>query len=55
MVHEHGGVYTCTDRAGQIYSADKSVCYKDSTFKCPFHVPRCLIMVDQMMTQILGE
>ena len=28
---------------------------KGSTFKGPFHVPRCLIMLDQMMTQILGE
>ena len=28
---------------------------KGSTFKGPFHVPRCLILVDQMMTQILGE
>ena len=28
---------------------------KGSTFKGPFHVPRCLIYVDQMMTQILGE
>ena len=28
---------------------------KGSTFKGPFHVPRCLIMVDQMMTEILGE
>ena len=28
---------------------------KGSTFKCPFHVPRCLILVDQMMTEILGE
>lgn len=27
---------------------------KGSTFKSPFHVPRCLIMVDQMMGQILG-
>ena len=26
---------------------------KGSTFKGPFHVPRCLILVDQMMTQIL--
>ena len=26
---------------------------KGSTFKGPFHVPRCLIMVDQMITQIL--
>ena len=25
MDHEHGGVYTCLDRAGQIYSTDKSV------------------------------
>ena len=28
---------------------------KGSTFKGPFHVPRCLIMVEQMMGQILGE
>ena len=28
---------------------------KGSTFKGPFHVPRCLILVDQMMTEILGE
>ena len=28
---------------------------KGSTFKGPFHVPRCLILVDQMMTQVLGE
>ena len=28
---------------------------KGSTFKGPFHVPRSLILVDQMMTQILGE
>ena len=28
---------------------------KGSTFKGPFHVPRCLIMVDQMIGQILGE
>lgn len=27
---------------------------KGSTFKGPFHVPRCLIMVDQMLTQILN-
>ena len=26
---------------------------KGSTFKGPFHVPRCLIMVDQMISQIL--
>ena len=26
---------------------------KGSTFKGPFHVPRCLILVDQMLTQIL--
>ena len=26
---------------------------KGTTFKGPFHVPRCLIMVDQMMNQIL--
>ncbi len=25
MDHEHGGVYTCLDRTGQIYSTDKSV------------------------------
>ncbi len=25
---------------------------KGSTFKGPFHVPRCLIMVDQLMTQV---
>ena len=23
--HEHGGVYTCLDRTGQVYSTDKSV------------------------------
>ena len=28
---------------------------KGSTFKGPFHVPRCLIMVEQMMGEILGE
>ena len=28
---------------------------KGSTFKGPFHVPRCLIPVDQIMTQLLGE
>ncbi len=28
---------------------------KGSTFKGPFHVPRCLTMVDQMLGQILGE
>ena len=28
---------------------------KGSTFKGPFHVPRCLILVDRMMTEILGE
>lgn len=28
---------------------------KGSTFKGPFHVPRCLILVDQMLGQILGE
>lgn len=28
---------------------------KGSTFKGPFHVPRCLIMVDQMIGQILQE
>ena len=28
---------------------------KGSTFKGPFHLPRCLILVDQMMGQILGE
>ena len=28
---------------------------KGSTFKGPFHVPRCLIMVDQMITQILTK
>ena len=27
---------------------------KGSTFKGPFHVPRCLIMVDQMISQILA-
>ena len=25
-----------------------------STFKGPFHLPRCLIMVDKMMEEILG-
>ena len=25
MDHEHGGVYTCLDRYGRIYSTDKSV------------------------------
>lgn len=25
MDHEHGGVYTCLDRTGRIYSTDKSV------------------------------
>ena len=25
MDHEHGGVYTCLDREGNIYSTDKSV------------------------------
>ena len=28
---------------------------KGSTFKGPFHVPRCLIMVDQMIDQILAD
>ena len=28
---------------------------KGSTFKGPFHVPRCLIMVDQMMGEILEQ
>ena len=28
---------------------------KGSTFKGPFHVPRCLIMLDRMMMQILEE
>lgn len=28
---------------------------KGSTFKGPFHLPRCLILVDQMMGEILGE
>ena len=28
---------------------------KGSTFKGPFHVPRCLIMVEQMMGEILSE
>ena len=28
---------------------------KGSTFKGPFHVPRCLIMVDQMIDQILSD
>ena len=28
---------------------------KGSTFKGPFHVPRCLILVDQMMSEVLGE
>jgi len=28
---------------------------KGSTFKGPFHLPRCLIQVDQMMGEILGE
>ncbi len=28
---------------------------KGSTFKGPFHVPRCLILVDQMLTELLGE
>ena len=32
----------------------QSAC-KGSTFKGPFHVPRCLILVDQMMTEVLGE
>ena len=27
---------------------------KGSTFKGPFHLPRCLIMVDKMMEEILG-
>ena len=25
MDHQHGGVYTCLDRKGEIYSTDKSV------------------------------
>ena len=25
MDHEHGGIYTCLDRTGKIYSTDKSV------------------------------
>ena len=28
---------------------------KGSTFKGPFHLPRCLIMVDQMISQLLAE
>ncbi len=28
---------------------------KGSTFKGPFHVPRCLILVDQMLTELIGE
>ena len=28
---------------------------KGSTFKGPFHVPRCLVMVEQMMNGLLGE
>jgi len=28
---------------------------KGSTFKGPFHLPRCLIQVDQMMGELLGE
>ena len=28
---------------------------KGSTFKGPFHVPRCLILLDQMMGQILDK
>ena len=28
---------------------------KGSTFKGPFHVPRCLVMVEQMMNDLLGE
>ena len=28
---------------------------KGSTFKGPFHVPRCLIYVDQLLGQILEE
>ncbi len=27
---------------------------KGSTFKGPFHVPRCLILVDTMLSQILA-
>ena len=29
--------------------------YKGSTVKGPFHVPRCLIMVDEMLTDIIGD
>jgi N-acylglucosamine 2-epimerase len=28
---------------------------KGSTFKGPFHLPRCLIQCDQMLGQLLGE
>ena len=28
---------------------------KGSTFKGPFHVPRCLILLDQMMGQVLDR
>ncbi|MGN0976946.1 MAG: AGE family epimerase/isomerase, partial [Faecousia sp.] len=48
---EYGEWYGYLRRDGQ---PTQPAC-KGSTFKGPFHVPRCLILVEQMMTQILGE
>ena len=115
MDKEHGGVYTCIDRTGRLFSTDKSVwmqgrcgwtyaylctvygtrpewleaskscldfmekhcinreadgrmyftvtgdgkptepACKGCTFKGPFHVPRSLIMADQLIGQILEQ
>ena len=48
---EYGEWYGYLRRDGQ---PTQPAC-KGSTFKGPFHVPRCLIFVDQMMGEILGE
>ena len=58
----NGGIYTCLDKDGKVFSTDKSVWMQGrcgwifacigSTFKGPFHVPRCLIMVDKMIEEI---
>ena len=48
---EYGEWYGYLRRDGQ---PTQPAC-KGSTFKGPFHVPRCLILVEQMMNEILGE
>ena len=48
---EHGEWYGYLRRDGKPTMPST----KGSTFKGPFHLPRCLIMVDQLMGEILGE